>query len=333
MKSSSISQNTLSTQFSFPIIEASSVGQVAYSRLREKGEGIIHGVFRTAINILFHEGLVSLVPEAVERGPLNVILRLPNEQLSSLFSLQVKTGDKVNVHGSSLKLGDRTLISFASARIYSPNQKFTMPMLPNNEIEANLKVMRKTATLFGNNAGLGELLATTLGPIEATANKLNIFSAFALRRIVQFEQAFHSEKKKALKAAISELIGLGPGLTPSSDDMLAGLILLCVLYAKNSGVSQRTSQLIAKVTLKEARGKTTILSEEYLRQAASGRGNEPIMRLLEALLTGSRESVERETRSVLSIGETSGTDTVLGIALGTMLCINKQTNLAEIDFE
>ena len=111
--------------------------------------------------------------------------------------------------------------------------------------------------------------------------------------------------------------------------MLAGLVLLCVLYAKNSGCAQRASRLIAQVIAEEARGRTTILSEEYLRQAASGRGNEPVMRLCTALLTGGRESVERETRRVLAIGESSGTDTVLGIVLGTMLCMGRQSSLAQ----
>lgn len=331
MKPISISQITLSTHNSFPIIETSSIGRVAYSRLKEGREGIVHGVFKTAINILFDEGLVSLVPETVQRGPLNVTMRLP-AGLPSLFSLGVKAGDKVKVDGFTLKLYDRNLISFGSARIYSPKQKFTMPMLANNEIEANLEVIRKTALLFGNMAGLGELLATTTPKhVAATAKNLNIFSSFALRRIVQFEQAFYSGKKKALKDAIIELIGLGPGLTPSSDDMLAGLVLLCVLYTKNSGCSQRASQLTAQVTAREVHGRTTILSEEYLRQAASGRGNEPVMRLCAALLTGGRESVERETRRVLLIGETSGTDTVLGIVLGTMFCIFKQPSLAEMN--
>ena len=55
------------------------------------------------------------------------------------------------------------------------------------------------------------------------------------------------------------------------------------------------------------------------------------MRLCAALLTGGRKSVERETRRVLLIGETSGTDTVLGIVLGTMFCIFKQPSLAEMN--
>ena len=67
----------------------------------------------------------------------------------------------MRVQGFTLELGDRYLITFGSAGIYSPKHKFTLPMLTDNEVEANLEVMRKTALLFGNMSGLGELLALT----------------------------------------------------------------------------------------------------------------------------------------------------------------------------
>lgn|GEM_PF-1991005 len=329
MKSNSGSQSTLSNQFELSFLEASSVGRVAYTRLKEGGEGTVQGVFDSAINILFAEGLVCLVPEIVQRGPLNVTLRLPVAP-PRMSSLGVRAGDRVRVHGFALELGNRHLVSFGSARIYSPRKKFSLPMLTNGEIDANMEIMRKNALLFGNMAGLGELLAL-MSPrtAKATAKNLNIFASFAFGRIVRLEQAFRSEKKSTLEDAVSELIGLGPGLTPSSDDMLAGLVLLCVLYGKNRGCAQRASQLLAQVIAEEARGRTTLLSEEFLRQAASGRGNEPIIRLCAALLTGRRDSVERETRSLLAIGETSGTDTVLGIVLGAMFCTGRRLGLIE----
>ena len=333
MRSRSCSLSAMPTQFRFSIIEAQSVGRVAYSRLKAGREGTVHGVFDAAINILFSGGLVSLVPKFVQRGPLNVTLRLPVE-LPRMSSFEVRAGDKVKVRDSTLELGDRYLITFGSARPYSPKHKFVLPILADNEIEANLDMMRKTALLLGNMSGLGELLAlTSPGAARTAAEKLNIFASFGRPRIVRLEKAFRSEEKNAITDAVRELIGLGPGLTPSSDDMLAGLVLLCVLYAKNCGGVQRASRLIAQATTSEACGKTTLLSEEYLCQAASGRGNEPVMRLCAELLTGKRESVEVETRRVLNIGESSGTDTVLGIVLGTMLCTGKQSSLDQKESE
>lgn len=316
----------VSTASTSSILEATWVGSTAHSRLAVDGEeGVIHGVFDGAINILLASGLISLVPEAVERGPLNVTLRLP-VGLRNISSLGVRTGDKVRVRESTLELGSHHRVSFRSAGIYVPKRKFTLPMLADDEIAANLEVARKTALLFGNMAGLGGLLAM-LRP-GAAPQGLNIFASAAVHRIVRLEEAFFSEDEDLVRGAVSELIGLGPGLTPSSDDMLAGLVLLSVLFAENRGSPSRASRLIAQAASAEARGRTTTLSEEYLMQAALGRGNEPVLRFCTALLTGGRRAVEREMSSVLSIGGTSGTDTVLGILLGTMLCMGSGSGLA-----
>ncbi len=317
-----------SGQFASTTLRASSVGSVAYSRLMEGVEGEIQGAFDGAINVLFPGGLVSLVPERVERGPLNITLRLPTGS-SGISVLGAVEGDRVSVRDQSLELGSGRRIVFRSSAIYAPERRFASPMLKDNEIAANLEAMRKTALLFGNRAGLGDLLGIMRPSIgKTTSRKLNIFASAALPRILHLEQAVRSGEMGVLSDAVGDLIGLGPGLTPASDDTLAGLVLVSLLYAENSGRAQLRSRKIAEAVATQAAGRTTNLSEEYLRQAASARGNEPVVRLCAALLTSGRDSVERETRRVVSIGETSGTDTVLGILLGVRLCRNRQSGLA-----
>ena len=324
MKSVSSSQSILTTLLRPPLLEASSVGRKAYLRLEEGEEGTVHGVFDSAINIFFAGGLICLVPEFVRNGPLNVTLRVPVGS-SKLSCLGMRVGDKIIVHDSRLELGGRPVVSFGSAQVCAPRQKFALPMLANEEIELNLEVVRKTALRFGNMAGLGELLNLCGPKVAGTERRaFNIFASAAVGRIIRLEKAFRSENKNALKCAVSDFIGLGPGLTPSSDDVLSGIVLICLLYSKNRGGARCASRLLARVIAEEARGRTTLVGEEFLRQAALGNGNEPVMRQCEALLTGRGELAELETRRVLAIGATSGTDMVLGIVLGTMFCLGKQ---------
>jgi len=304
------------------IFEASSIGRVAYSRIERDGEGVVHGVFESAINLLFRDKLVSLVTDTVERGPLNIVLRPPFEA-DRMSSLGVRAGDKVTMKARSIKLTDRYSVSIRSAEIYSPVTKFSQPVLPSCEIESNIEAARKTAFEFGNMAGLGELLilyrSNAVGD-DLQAGNFNIFASSALLRIGRLVQAFQSLNEDALRVTIRELIGLGPGLTPSSDDMLTTLVLFLLLYAKNTGKAVQESRLMARGITREVKNRTTRLSEEYLTQAALGRGNESVTRLCKEILTGGIDSVRMETRRVLSLGETSGTDAVLGIIVGGMLC-------------
>jgi len=298
------------------------MGDVAYSRVEREGEGVVIGVFDWAINILFHEQLISLVAGSVERGPLNIVLRLPIDA-RQMSSLGVRAGDKVTMKTGRMKLCERYWVSFRSAEIYSPVTTFSRPVLSRREIESNIEVARKSASEFGKMAGLGELLSVfhTNAAVETVhAKNLNIFASSALLRLVRLVQAIQPLKEAELRVAVRELIGLGPGLTPSSDDMLAALVLLLLLYSENTGEAVQESRLIAGAISREVKNRTTILSEEYLVQAALGRGNESVTRLCEAMLTEGIDSVCLETRRVLAIGETSGTDAVLGIVLGAMLC-------------
>jgi hypothetical protein len=145
-----------------------------------------------------------------------------------------------------------------------------------------------------------------------------------LGAIVALEDAFRSEDRYLMSRAVGELVGLGPGLTPSADDVLAGVALFCVLYSKSRGL-QAPCGPVSRAIEAQPGGRTTRLSEEFLAQAALGSGNEAAMQLCGAVLMGKPEDVEEGTRAVLAIGETSGTDTVLGVVLGVvlggMLCI------------
>jgi hypothetical protein len=314
-------------------LEASSVGCTARARLGGGGRGVIDGVFDGAINVALLRGLVCIVPDAAERGPLNVTLQLP-VGLRKMSSLGAKTGDKVRVRGGTLELCDRYRVAFRHAAVYWPKREFTASVLEDEDIAVNLGVVRKTALRFGKMAGLGGLLAM-LEPRTGGAAKrnLNIFASAAIPRIVCLERAFSFEDENLMAVAVGGLVGLGPGLTPSSDDMLAGLVLMCVLYTRSRGSLQRASQLISQATYAESRGRTTLLSEECLRQAALGRGNEPVARLCEALLTARPIVVERATKHVLKIGETSGTDTTLGVVMGTMLCTGMPFGLSASESE
>ncbi len=250
-------------------------------------------------------------------------VRMASGRSMSSFGLEV--GDPVAVHGSTMDMNGGLIVSFGSAGRYEPSSRFRSPLRVKAEMESNLEVARMTGLALGNLSGLGGLLALGEHPREPAAG-LNLFAAEAAGRIDRLVEAIRRGDSGSTRLAVRDLIGLGPGLTPSSDDVLGGMVLLMLLYSKNAR-AKNFSEEVARAIAKESRGRTTMLSEEYLRQAAAGRGNEPVVKLCEAILTGGREAVERETKSVLAIGGTSGTDTVLGIILGGWLCAGRVADL------
>ena len=117
------------------------------------------------------------------------------------------------------------------------------------------------------------------------------------------------------------MIGLGPGLTPSGDDMLSGLLATLVHLPPDPAVAARLAAVRRRVR-DRAPGRTTLLSACLLRDAIDGAVAAPFARLLRAIaeVPQGRDGghVDRSVAlrdavdAVLAVGSTSGADLLLG---------------------
>ena len=108
-----------------------------------------------------------------------------------------------------------------------------------------------------------------------------------------------------LVAAVRRLEGRGAGLTPSGDDVLAGILLVCAIDPACRGALGRLA----------GSARTTALSRAYLRWAAEGQSIEPAHDLLDAAAAPDPAGMGRAARSLAAVGATSGRALVAGLAL------------------
>jgi hypothetical protein len=117
-------------------------------------------------------------------------------------------------------------------------------------------------------------------------------------------------------SAIESLIGLGPGLTPSGDDLLAGYMagLWCTIRRKNDR-EQFVSELGKRVI--ELSARTNDISRTYLFHAVHGRVSSRVTALPEAISRAEEADRLLEiAEQAMQNGHTSGMDTVTGLLLG-----------------
>ncbi|HEV7191745.1 MAG TPA: DUF2877 domain-containing protein [Jatrophihabitantaceae bacterium] len=110
---------------------------------------------------------------------------------------------------------------------------------------------------------------------------------------------------------VAELLGRGPGLTPSGDDVLAGYLLAARAFGTaDTRLAIEVSNL--------APDRTTALSAQLLRHAIEGDCVPAFGRLVTACITGA--GIESAIGDVLRIGATSGAALMTGvlIAAGTL---------------
>jgi Protein of unknown function (DUF2877) len=117
-----------------------------------------------------------------------------------------------------------------------------------------------------------------------------------------------------LLEAARQLIGLGPGLTPSGDDFLVGCLRgLWLIHRTVPGAGQTLDHLHAAL-LADLDGRTSRVGAEFIRYALEGIFAEVLDQVALALLAPSHPQVVRSAVShLLAQGETSGTDAMLGL--------------------
>ena len=106
---------------------------------------------------------------------------------------------------------------------------------------------------------------------------------------------------------VTSLLGLGPGLTPSGDDFLGGMLIALQALEK---VEMR-NQLFFHI--RNQFKNTGPVSRAYLKAASRGEGHDVIHRLLNALMKGNATQIRLAVEKIRLLGHTSGWDTLAGL--------------------
>jgi hypothetical protein len=103
------------------------------------------------------------------------------------------------------------------------------------------------------------------------------------------------------------LVGLGPGLTPSGDDFLGGM-MIALRAVNQTAVLSGLGSLVRKA----GRRRTNLISRAHLAAAADGLGAAALHAVLDDVLAGKARGMARHLDAVAGIGHTSGWDALAG---------------------
>lgn len=184
-------------------------------------------------------------------------------------------------------IGDHLALSTDGARIWSP------PALPAHAAP-ELKALKSAAR--------GRVPAEGLGCLVVDAH--NQLSGHAQPALDAVERWLIGN---ALEEEAATLIGLGPGLTPSGDDYLGGVLIALHHLGRKPQAQSLWRWLQPRLP------RTNALSAAHLAAAAAGEGHEALHHCLAALCTTApdwRNALERLDK----VGHCSGWDALAGVA-------------------
>jgi hypothetical protein len=147
-------------------------------------------------------------------------------------------------------------------------------------------------------AALGSMLESLAVPADLQRRWHSVRSAVAAGDLV---------------ASRELLEGRGGGLTPTGDDVLAGLLLVHAWR----GVDEDTLLRVARDTA------TTNLSRSFLAWAARGQSVAPVHDLVACAARHDRPAFDHAVGTVSAIGGSSGTALLWGIGLATAASVNR----------
>lgn len=133
------------------------------------------------------------------------------------------------------------------------------------------------------------------------------------RELVSSAKQF--DTRGAIRAA-ADMIGLGPGVTPSGDDILIGFLAGLWSTAGKNGHQLAFIRSFGTELIQLAKG-TSEISRTYLLHATQGQFSSSLTHLAESVANGG--DVEAAAQTAMRVGHSSGMDSVTGLLIG--MCI------------
>ena len=265
---------------------------------RSRFNGVIHSVFEQACNIRVDDGrLLALLVPCLGNVPHGARIAAP---AGFGFARHLTVGaavgcraDVVRMAGLSIDLG--TAQSW-QAELAAAAVDLRVPQVA-RAWRTTWRMLEQRRTHAGD-----AQVATLSRTVDRRAQRL----AHATRHL-----RIHEATR-----AIEALIGCGPGLTPSGDDLIVGFLAgLWSTAGDDPALRAFREALCAAVAA--AAGATGDISRTYLTHATRGRFAEPLATLAARIGDGAPVGeIERLTASALCVGHSSGRDGVLGLLLG-----------------
>ncbi len=277
-------------------ITVEKLGKAAYDLIcGAKEPPTVHSVFTNAINLKYQEDyIITILPQNHSCGTQTIILSEATFKI--LRSSRLQAGESFEMDLKEWAKEDYVIDLTIPDKLYLNNEL---------SITNNIKCCLDEMKCSSNQDGLASCLF----------GRENIYTKLLSTKLSQIDLHIIEQDESKLSDKLCSILGLGPGLTPSGDDFIYGVLSVLFYYNRLSGKSSDWLSLAAARISNAARNLTTVISYNMLRSCINGEFSEYIKNLLIGILYGN--NVEPLLKKVLQIGSSSGAD----IAAGILYCL------------
>jgi hypothetical protein len=277
-------------------------GLLAREFCRHRPHAEVEAVFERSIYLRSGDMFVCVGEPAVGDGPLTLIADFGAPR--PLTSLGFYPGQPAAISDRCVAIGDEVKLTFDRWVLWRQPQ-WPLSRSP-RELNDVCSVIARRIALESPQEGLGRVFCLHEGCAGETP-----LMRIARPRIARFESWLFGALETndvaitASATAVMDLIGLGPGLTPSGDDFLVGALALLDALAERKAHAALAGAIVAV-----PRRLTSALSECLLRTAAAGHVGADLCCAVSAVVSG---VPDQAVAAIRKIGHGSGWDMMVGI--------------------
>jgi Protein of unknown function (DUF2877) len=279
-----------------PVMSISILGPHARRFVERHASARVAAVFSRSLHLESAGDFVCIGDPSIGRGPLNAVLDLAG--WTQLTARPPPLGKSASIVQGAIRIGTIALDTTGAER-WHPT---AWPSA--NRRKGDLQAVQRLQGLAADQAPRDGLARIVLG---LPGDPCSALERVTLPRVERL-QAWIAAGQSALPPI--DLLGLGPGLTPSGDDVLCGVLV--ALHAV--GWTDLAGDLHAQIA-KAAPSATSPISRAFLRAAAEGLGCEALHEAISAVLAGQAEALAGHIEALGRIGHTSGWDALAGAVL------------------
>jgi hypothetical protein len=276
-------------------------GEYAKQALEQIRQGKVAGVTSKGVFLLFDKKSVFLTP-IKEKSPFNIYL---NEE--NAFFEKFSQGDEVFYSLNEVLIPNcKVTIDLNAAEVWTPPlPKFLTTSLPErlSRVSSLLKKLQQSAS-----TDKGFLTLLNSKTLETQQYRK------VMESIKKLQLGFQNTDLSGCLAAADGLFGLGTGLTPSGDDLLAGFLLYHVRFDQADKLERPFVAKLGLALTEAAYSRTTWISANRIEAACRGWSEELFLEVIDHLFDPAVELSENVVHRLLGFGHSSGVDTVLGVA-------------------
>jgi len=301
---------------------------------RGRLRGRVHSVFGNACNIECDDLFITLLSKGKKMAPMSVIVDYGGKV--NFKDLNITQGLIFEFSESEICCKEKNLcIDINNAKTFYLGAKLKSSNCSQHQLLENIKILEQGLKIHGKHQGMGPLVNMLVDKLpELELVKLHKYAfdtsiEFIRDRFIRFIHALIEADVDGIGEIAQLVIGFGCGLTPAMDDFISGVMVTYIYMGSYYKINYEQIYKFNSKVISAGLTKTTRVSAEMLKHSSMGEANEAVHDLIAEILNFNNDkdvenhrSIIRTLIEVIGYGETSGTDTALGIYLGLRILTN-----------